>query len=931
MSYNSLFGNPMHPRTNIHNDAVKANLGTKLNNVRDRRHTQQEIPLFDIGNSVTFTPVSAYGASLLDTTSLADLRATILENTNEEAIRLLADGNNEINFYTGGTGASNLKLQILDSSIDVKNSATLNTANVVVGTNNYLQQKIEDSDSRVFLESLGKRQYCLYSYEAGTNSGMLVQVDANDILGINNYKNSVAPSGAYRPISINRSDTTYVVMGASINPTSITANFVSNGTSVFCNAASPLLHISSSNIKPYTSIIPNGVNAEDLGNATNYFGETHTNKIDVKSDMFMNIFNTANIKNTGFFFRSGFGSGSGLQDNMSIRGHNNSGSNDGIMISAYGGVSINCGLIDATNDNGTNGSANRAMLINSTINNHRNMLPNQDGQLDIGSASLKFNEIYGNNIRAHTSLYAAQIRAYTNGNPIHFHNASLTFDANKSISVDNLFSSATNRDLYLGNGASDIKMRIINGAGGEIQPYSSIVPPNADGLLDLGSPSKYFGNVYVTSVNCSTVTGNDLEANVSIIARGNNAYISVEDDTSTNGKVWILSENSATYTGKMSFLKNDVSQLSLGRDNSLQFENGSNFTIKSDAQTYLSFIHDANFVNRKININVDLIPSSNSYDLGSANNRFAQIHGTTINASFQVAANQIAPYTAGSDVIIDANLRPSLDNNNRSCGTSGYRWTEVWAFNGTIQTSDRNSKKDITPIKNALNWIRKLKPVSYVWKDKGKRKHTGFIAQEVLESSPYGSDWGGYIDTNGDGLGLRYNEFVSVNTQAIKELDAKVSRLASGITGETKVDLNYHTDSSEVIERLEILENRELTPIVEEYDDTALLEKVKQNEEEIKILKIENKKQEDCISQLIADNMNLSKQLKMLMERLDKFDETPNVGMKIEDNSDILLSEGGGEDHAEMIESRLHTLETKVTKLSNKQSKLVTAINKLKK
>ena len=239
MSYNSLFGNPTHPRTNIHNDPVKANLGTKLNNVRDRRHTQKEIPIFDVANSVIYQPVSTYGASLLDTTSLADLRAQILENRSEEAIRLLADSNNEINFYTGGTGASNLKLQILDSSIDVKNSATLNTANIVLGPNNHLKQTVNDNGTRVLFESAtGNNQYCLYSYEAGTNSGLLVQANS-DVIEINNYKNNVG----YQAISINRSSGGYLVVGDAVNNSGIPANFIANGTSVFTNGASPLLHI----------------------------------------------------------------------------------------------------------------------------------------------------------------------------------------------------------------------------------------------------------------------------------------------------------------------------------------------------------------------------------------------------------------------------------------------------------------------------------------------------------------------------------------------------------------------------------------------------------------------------------------------------------------------------------------------------------------
>jgi hypothetical protein len=179
MSYNSLFGNPTHPRTNIHNDPVKANLGTKLNNVRDRRHTQKEIPIFDVANSVIYQPVSTYGASLLDTTSLADLRAQILENSNEEAIRLLADGNNEINFYTGGVGASNLKLQILNGSIDVKNGATIYCFDLIVDPNRSFLASYVGSDT-------GNNLNLRYG------SSVYQQFNAS---GITTYQNTI-PSGS---------------------------------------------------------------------------------------------------------------------------------------------------------------------------------------------------------------------------------------------------------------------------------------------------------------------------------------------------------------------------------------------------------------------------------------------------------------------------------------------------------------------------------------------------------------------------------------------------------------------------------------------------------------------------------------------------------------------------------------------------------------
>jgi hypothetical protein len=345
----------------------------------------------------------------------------------------------------------------------------------------------------------------------------------------------------------------------------------------------------------------------------------------------------------------------------------------------------------------------------------------------------------------------------------------------------------------------------------------------------------------------------------------------------------------------------------------------------------MSFIHDATATNRKININVDLIPSSNAYDLGSLTNRFVQIHGITINASSQVSTDLISPYAGGSStsVKINGDLLPENaigGSGTRDLGNGSNLWAEVFAQNPTINTSDRNAKKDITPITNALQFVRKLKPVTYVWKNGGKRKHSGYISQDVIEANPLGlgDQWAGYVDT-GYGLGLRYAEFISVNTQAIKEIDSKLTKLVNGISTGTKVDLNYHTDSSELVERIEALENKKtLETVVEEYDDSELKQQIKQ-------LQIDNHKQESCINDLIIENQNLSKKLEMLMERFDKFvNDKPNVKLEVVEEEQ-LLSDTGDLDMMENVQERLHNVEQKVTKLSNKQAKLVTAVNKLKK
>ena len=784
------------------------NLPPRIENLNDKVITTETILSVNSDDTVNANPVSAYGKTLLDTVSLADLRAQILENSNEEAIRLLADGNNEINFYTGGTGASNLKLQVLNSSIDVKNSATLNTANIVVGTNNHIKQKIEDSGSRVLVETEAKAQYCLYSYAAGTNSGLLIQArDEGNLtfMEINNYKNS---NNTHQPISINRTITSssYVVIGANTNPTSISsADFVTNGQAVFCNAADVLLDVNSTNIQPYKNIIPSG--SLDIGATASRFNNIYNNISTITNEIRMNTFSPvgSDYRQKGIFFRDGFNATSN-GDNMCIRSIERTDPGppvgvvgDRLMLSSYGGLSINY----FTNNAGNDGATGRIALFHDEITVHKNILPNADGTLDIGfkdsgASDKMFSNIYGNNLWAKTSIHAAQIRAYTNGNPIQFHNTSLTFDANQTISVDRIYSSGSNRDLFLGCGASDIKMRFVNGGGGETETLASIVPPG-NGQNAIGTSSRKFAQVNALAVTATT------QVNTSVIS----------------------------------------------------------FT---------------DVVNERVELN--------------------------------------------------GHFRPAT-NGNRTLGDGTNRWSEVFATNGTINTSDRNAKKDITPITGALQFVHKLKPVSYIWKDGGKRKHTGFIAQDVLESSPWKDQWAGYVDT-GNGLGLRYSEFISINTSAIKELDNKVSRLQKSSViihedGETKSDVNYHTDTSELYERIESLEQQ-----IEEMSDT-IGENTIQNVIEI---------------QSDDDRTELTEELERLSRKNDKLEETLNNNdaviqelvrkinvlenrLKQKQDEETEEESEGGINMVEMLQNRNYEMEQRMNKLEKTHKKLTSNLNKI--
>lgn len=158
-------------------------------------------------------------------------------------------------------------------------------------------------------------------------------------------------------------------------------------------------------------------------------------------------------------------------------------------------------------------------------------------------------------------------------------------------------------------------------------------------------------------------------------------------------------------------------------------------------------------------------------------------------------------------------LFPASDNT-ILLGQSGFRWSAVWSANGTIQTSDPRTKKDIVDSELGLDFINRLRPVSYrfivggneivgvretkpatydaegvllteaeteniVQPKPGKRKHFGFLTTEVKEALQ-GVDFGGYIKTNPDDPeseeALRYDEFISPLVRAVQELSAMVER-----------------------------------------------------------------------------------------------------------------------------------------------------------
>lgn len=153
---------------------------------------------------------------------------------------------------------------------------------------------------------------------------------------------------------------------------------------------------------------------------------------------------------------------------------------------------------------------------------------------------------------------------------------------------------------------------------------------------------------------------------------------------------------------------------------------------------------------------------------------------------------------AGTNVTTVGNSLPNSDNT-YSLGNASFRWSAVWAANGTIQTSDRRMKKNIKPETLGLCFINALKPVSYNWitdPPKAPSRH-GFIAQDVedalgkasfagLERPQRNHKIAGMSDGCAiDGMtpfGLVYNELLPSIVLSIQELSQKVKYLEGKIS-----------------------------------------------------------------------------------------------------------------------------------------------------
>ena len=319
-------------------------------------------------------------------------------------------------------------------------------------------------------------------------------------------------------------------------------------------------------------------------------------------------------------------------------------------------------------------------------------------------------------------------------------------------------------DMAIGN--DDAGIQFVNGTE-HFRPFNMATNAATDALMDIGSSSKRFkdlylsGNAYVGNAVTSSTDGSSdlkLEGNQHIFRRGSaGSYVEqARLDASGNflvGKSSTSGGIAGSVLASSGLTRLTASGIAVAEINRLSSD-GSIVDFKKDGTTVGS--------------------------IGSIAGGYLSISGTTggrlqINGTDEYAWDTTQFY-------------PANDNAN-DLGFITKRWDDIYATNGTIQTSDRNEKQDIEELSDAeqrvavaaKGLLRKFRWKSSV-AEKGDeaRTHFGIIAQDLQAAfAAEGLDAGDYAmfihttwtdEETGEErsrMGVRYSELLAFIIAAI--------------------------------------------------------------------------------------------------------------------------------------------------------------------
>ena len=175
-----------------------------------------------------------------------------------------------------------------------------------------------------------------------------------------------------------------------------------------------------------------------------------------------------------------------------------------------------------------------------------------------------------------------------------------------------------------------------------------------------------------------------------------------------------------------------------------------------------------------------------------------------------------------NDIWFERSVKPATWSNSvLDLGASGQRWRNIWASNGTIQTSDKRHKAIVDNIDNqdCFNMVKNTDIFSYVMLDKNKEEMDGFERIEAIlmnsgsdENIKMGIMAQDILDYDCSKYVLTYSEYTDEKTGETKNyygVDAYA--LSSAIMGALKYEIQKRELLEEKIVKLELLVEQLMT------------------------------------------------------------------------------------------------------------------------
>ena len=224
------------------------------------------------------------------------------------------------------------------------------------------------------------------------------------------------------------------------------------------------------------------------------------------------------------------------------------------------------------------------------------------------------------------------------------------------------------------------------------------------------------------------------------------------------------------------------------RDEGIMLSNNTvsgTFTIPTNTFIDSSVFYSGSFPT--INFQFDETPDAGTVRINTVT--ISSSSSGTYNEQYTTSAYSLK---ASQSIQLSADLIPK-NGVSVDLGSQDHPFNNLYVSTGGINESDRRLKQDIVTLSLQYNqFFDKLQPVSYKFiHNTSNRKHLGFISQDIeasllqcgLTSQQFAGLCKSWDDTIQDYIyGLRYNEFIPLNTWQIQLLKPRVSSLEERCT-----------------------------------------------------------------------------------------------------------------------------------------------------